>query len=450
MTSPGRIRTRALVVLLMLAVLAVTVTPRPASAHSLNSSTIAVRLADGAAEATVSVPVQTLDEALGTDHAAGTDDAGLADAAIAYIEAHLRVTGPDGTTWTETSADAERTTIEGVDSLSVVVTLDPGGSGTDRLTITYDAIIEAVPGHEAVVVLTDSRGDISTPGIITAQDLTLEIRDGRAAVPIGDMVRYGLEHVLEGADHLLFLIALLLPAPLMAGAGRWRPGNGPLPTARRVLHVVTAFTIGHSLTLIAAASGWVRVPARPVELLIAASVGVAAVHAIRPLVANGEAILAAAFGLVHGLAFAGILTDLGLEGRTSLVALLAFNLGIELAQLLTVALTLPAIHAISATRFQRPFRVTGATLALIAAVGWGVDRAGGPANALAPVEDVVIAHPWAGVGALAVAAAGALAADRLLPTRRDGGRSHPARHGHHAARPDEGTRPITARSDGFG
>jgi HupE / UreJ protein len=147
------------------------------------------------------------------------------------------------------------------------------------------------------------------------------------------MVRYGFHHVLEGVDHLLFLIAVLLPAPLIAAAGRWRRGTGPVSTAKAVLRVVTAFTLGHSITLIAAAVGWITVPSRPVEVLIAASVGVAAVHAVRPLAARGEAILATGFGLVHGLAFAGVLSDLGIDGTTSLLSLLAFNVGIELAQL---------------------------------------------------------------------------------------------------------------------
>jgi hypothetical protein len=147
--------------------------------------------------------------------------------------------------------------------------------------------------------------------------------------------------VLEGADHLLFLVTLLLVAPLVAVAGRWRRREGVVPTLGRVLRVVTAFTAGHSLTLIACALGRVSVPSAPVEVLIAASVGVAALHAVRPLAREGEVLVAGAFGLVHGLAFADILTDLGLEGSTSLLALLAFNGGVELAQLATVGLLFP-------------------------------------------------------------------------------------------------------------
>ena len=206
------------------------------------------------------------------------------------------------------------------------------------------------------------------------------------------MVRYGFHHVLEGVDHLLFLLALLLPAPLVAVAGRWRRGGGPVSTAKAVLRVVSAFTLGHSITLIAAALGWVTVPSRPVEVLIAASVGVAAVHAIRPLAARGAVILALGFGLVHGLAFAGILSDLGVDGTTSLLSLLAFNVGIELAQLTCVALVFPSLYVLSRTRFYPAFRVAGASLALAAAAGWGLDRLGLPANPFGALETVAVAH----------------------------------------------------------
>ena len=95
------------------------------------------------------------------------------------------------------------------------------------------------------------------------------------------MVGYGLHHVLDGADHLLFLVTLLLTAPMVAVGGAWLRRTDALPTARGVLGVVTSFTAGHSVTLIAAAMGWVQVPTRSIEVLVAVSVGVAAVHALR-------------------------------------------------------------------------------------------------------------------------------------------------------------------------
>ncbi len=395
---------RALAILATLAVLAAGVSPSDAGAHSLTSSTIAVTVDDGAAEATVSLAASTLDQAVDADLGDSQDTAAISAEVVAYLAEHLAVTGADGTTWGETFSDVQRTSVEGIDSFSVVVRFDAGDAGTERFTMTYDAVIEAIPSHETVVVLTDSAGEISTPGVITAASPTLAITDGEQPVPLGDMLAYGFHHVIEGADHLLFLLTLMLVAPLAAVAGRWRHGGGLLPTAARVVHVVTAFTVGHSLTLIAAALGWVTVPSRPVEVLIAASVGVAAVHAVRPLTARGGAAIALIFGLVHGLAFAGILTDLGLDGTTSLLALLAFNLGIELAQLTTVALVLPSLYLLSRTRAYSGIRTAAACFALAAAAGWAVDRLGVVANPLAGVEDTAVAHPFAIVAGITAAA----------------------------------------------
>lgn len=378
--------------------------PSTASAHSLDSSTLSVRVGEDSVRTTVSVALETLDEALGTDYATTADVETYAADVIAYLDAHLTVTGADGTTWPQTWSEPVRESVEGIASFSVDVTSDPGAADPSSFTIAYDAIIEADATHEAVVVLTDAAGEIATAGVLTASEGSLQI--GAADVGLADMVGYGLHHVLEGADHLLFLVTLLLVAPLVVSAGRWRRRDGVVATGRRVLGVVTAFTIGHSLTLIASALGWVSLPSAPVEVLIAASVGVAAVHAMRPLARRGELVIAGLFGLVHGLAFAGILADLGLDGSPSLLALLAFNVGVELAQLLTVALLFPSLYLASRTRAYPAFRVIAASVALAAAAGWALERLGVVDNPLAGVEDAVIGHPWFVVAGLALVAVG--------------------------------------------
>lgn len=220
--------------------------PSPASAHSLDSSTIAVRVNEDSVDATISVALQTLDDALGTDYATDVDVDQYAVEVIAYLDEHLTVTGTDGTAWTETYSNPIRETVEGIESFSVDVALDTRGADPSSFTIDYDAIIEADPTHQAVVVLTDAGGEISTPGVLDASDNTLQLGD-TAATGLTDMIGYGYNHVLEGADHLLFLLALLLVAPLVAAGGWWRRRDGIIPTGRKVLRVVTAFTVGHSL-----------------------------------------------------------------------------------------------------------------------------------------------------------------------------------------------------------
>jgi len=144
-------------------------------------------------------------------------------------------------------------------------------------------------------------------------------------------VRLGVNHILTGPDHLLFVFGLVL----LAG------------TTRRLLATVTAFTLGHSVTLTAAALGLVAVPVAPIEVAIAASVFVLAVELARDP-ARASAIrrrpwtMAFAFGLLHGLGFAGALAEAGLPRDEIPLALLGFNLGIETGQVAFVACVLAA------------------------------------------------------------------------------------------------------------
>jgi hypothetical protein len=143
-------------------------------------------------------------------------------------------------------------------------------------------------------------------------------------------VKLGVEHILLGIDHLLFVLALL-----MLVRGTWL-----------LIKTVTAFTVAHSITLALATLGYVHVPSAPVEALIALSIAFVAVEIVRKyqgregLAARAPWLVAFAFGLLHGLGFAGALSETGLpEGHIPL-ALLFFNVGVEIGQLLFIAATL--------------------------------------------------------------------------------------------------------------
>ena len=205
------------------------------------------------------------------------------------------------------------------------------------------------------------------------------------------MFRLGMRHIAEGTDHLLFLLALLLPAPLLVCRSRWAGFAGVRHSIRQILKVVTAFTIGHSITLALAALGLVRLPNRPVEVLIAFSILVSAAHALRPLFPGREAAIAAAFGLMHGLAFAATLQNLGLGWWARVAGILGFNLGIETMQLVVVAATMPSLVLLSRTRAYAVLRIAGALFAVFASAGWMAERL---LNAHNPLDAVVnsVAH----------------------------------------------------------
>ena len=160
---------------------------------------------------------------------------------------------------------------------------------------------------------------------------TVKAPAGTGAVAWSYLV-LGVEHILGGVDHLLFVLALLL---IVRGG-------------KRILITITAFTAAHSITLVAATLGWVHVPGPPVEAMIALSIVFVAaeiVHGLqgRPgLTARAPWVVAFSFGLLHGFGFAGALAEVGLPEKAIPVALLTFNVGVELGQLIFVAVVLAA------------------------------------------------------------------------------------------------------------
>jgi hydrogenase/urease accessory protein HupE len=174
-----------------------------------------------------------------------------------------------------------------------------------------------------------------------------------------DFVKLGVEHILTGYDHLLFLVALLATA-----RGVWS-----------VVRIVTAFTLAHSVTLSVAALGFVRIPDRIIEPLIAATiVWVALENLFAAEPDRRRWIWSFGFGLVHGFGFASALGELGLKGATLVRGLVGFNVGVEIGQLIFVAVFLPALMWLSRGRGAR-LTPRIASLA-VAAIGtyWLVER----------------------------------------------------------------------------
>ena len=131
---------------------------------------------------------------------------------------------------------------------------------------------------------------------------------------------------------------------------RWAAAPSFKAAFADVFKVVTAFTVAHSITLSLAALGVISLPSRLVESAIAVSVVLAALNNVRSVVYGGRWIIAFCFGLIHGFGFASVLTDLGLPQESMLLALVAFNLGVELGQLAIVAVFLPLALSRCATR----------------------------------------------------------------------------------------------------
>jgi HupE / UreJ protein len=245
-----------------------------------------------------------------------------------------------------------------------------------QLTIRYSVMDGIDPSHRGLLSL--HAGDAVQTAVLdgkTAQAAFAVFSPSKWRAFV-DYLHAGVWHILSGIDHLLFLLSLLLPAVLFRRGGRWEPVAQARPALISIFKVVTAFTLAHSITLTLAALDVVRLPSRLTESVIAASIIVAALNNIFPLVIDSRARIAFAFGLLHGFGFASVLSDMGLPHGARVISLLAFNLGIEAGQLAVVLTVMPVLYAIRAGGFYRRGVMPwgSAAIALIATL-WLVQRA---------------------------------------------------------------------------
>ncbi|HEY6853725.1 MAG TPA: HupE/UreJ family protein, partial [Gemmatimonadales bacterium] len=240
----------------------------------------------------------------------------------------------------------------------------------------YRLLFDVDPQHRGIAHVADRGGQTA---IFEIDHPTARIALGRPAPSreLAVAIRAGVRHIWTGYDHLLFLLALLLPCMLSrTPAGGWQGVSSIGAAVRRIAAVVTAFTLAHSLTLSLAALDLMQLPSRLVESLIAASVVAAAVNNLLPAARAHGWFVACALGLLHGFGFAGARTDAGLSGAPLALTLLGFNLGVELGQLTIVALFVPlAFAARNTVGYRRVLLLGGSGAIAVVALVWFVERA---------------------------------------------------------------------------
>jgi len=380
-----------------------------AGAHPMPTSAVVLDIGSGNVGGEIVLPLDRLAVALNRPLAPAQAVGPLRARLERYTRSHIHAIGSGGRPWSVTVGGAR---IDRNDLVMSLTLTPPDGKVTD-FDLHYDVIIAQLVTHKAIATIRTLRAKGTsvrrpeTLGVFdwSTKSLPVDAKRGSWLQGFVPMVGLGVEHIGEGADHLLFLLMLLIPAPLVVRGGRWRRGGDGRRSVMRVAHVVTAFAIGHSITLALATLGLIEVPGRLVESLIALSILVSAVHALRPLVPRGEAIMAAGFGLVHGLAFATLLGDQGLSGGTLVSSLLGFNLGIELTQLLVVALMMPSLYVLSQTLAYGVLRPALALLGLVLSAAWLLERTmliG--SDPLAAFSTTAIDHPFSVAGAFALVA----------------------------------------------
>ncbi len=246
----------------------------------------------------------------------------------------------------------------------------------EQLGVGYRLLFDIDAQHKGLLRLT--QGGQTSTAIFSQESSSREFSvAGRSYWnDIIQFVHEGTWHIWLGFDHVLFLLALLLPAVMVRRDGQWQAAGEFSVVCWNVLSIVTAFTVAHSLTLSLAALDVVRLPSRLVESTIAASVVLAGLGNLYPAMMTRRWLVAFGFGLIHGFGFAAVLTDLGLPQDSLLVSLVSFNVGVEIGQLAIVAAFLPLAYLIRRSWSYPRLVLTGGSLAVIAiALVWFTERA---------------------------------------------------------------------------
>jgi hypothetical protein len=370
-------------------------------AHPMPNSLVRIKVQTNRVDAELKLPLTELQIAFGkplSQHPGQIiDDYG--NALKTYLLEHVKPTTPEGQNWSvavdSLNIDSAEQTLTGkYYELNVFMRLiPPPQASTRHFLLTYDVIIHQLVTHKAIVYVSEDwengvtgqnrpTGESeNTIGIISldtrnniVHPLVVQLKQGSLWKGWANMFWLGADHIAEGADHLLFLLVLLPAAPLLVVKNKWSGAGEKRYTLIRIIRMVTAFTIGHSLTLLLGALGILHLPGRPVEVLIAFSILITAIHCLKPLFYGKEMLVAAGFGLVHGLAFATVLANLHLPAGQMALSLLGFNLGIEAVQLTMVLAVFPLLLWVRHKPIYGYIRKIGAIAALVVSAGWIIER----------------------------------------------------------------------------
>lgn len=349
-----------------------------AQAHKASDSFLRAKAAAERVDLRWDIALRDLDFAIGldgnTDGAITWGEVRNAEAAItAYASSRLALTG-----------DAAACPLAAVPGLKIaehsdgryaVLTLTARCPlPPAQLAIDYRLLFDIDAQHRGLLNL--AFGGSSQTAVFAPDRRQQTFSSGSPARVFSTYFHEGIWHVWKGADHMLFLAGLFLPAVLRRKKGGWEPAASLGKALRDTAALVTAFTLAHALTLALAASGAFSPPSRVVESLVAASVLFAGLNNLLPMVQRRLWLLAGFFGLIHGAAIAGALLELGLPVQGRVTALLAFNVGVELAQLALVAVVVPLCFAgRNSAGFRNAVLVPGSLIVAIAGLAWLLQRA---------------------------------------------------------------------------
>lgn len=245
---------------------------------------------------------------------------------------------------------------------------------TGAMRVNYNAFFKEDAEHKLLLNLSSDTANSSRVLSDSQREINWDVASGSVWTTLGEFIYQGMVHIWIGIDHILFLLSLLLTCVLVRRGSQWFAQTSVRRIVINTTWIVTAFTLAHSITLSATALGLINFSSRWIEVGIAISVLLVALNNIFPLVTR-LGWLTFAFGLLHGMGFAGVLGELGLPADQQLLTVLAFNLGVEIGQMAIVLLLLPLFIFVRNQIWYARYALTGTSIVIaLVAMQWVVER----------------------------------------------------------------------------
>jgi hypothetical protein len=361
-----------------------------ASAHETDQVYLYLSVSENDVAGRLEVPFSDISEVFGiTLEGRGSDIIAVLEERLdelqTYAAQHVTV-GADGQTWDLNFEGVELLFPNNTPDFNFVLLpfeVDVPVDEVPRvLDVGLDAFFDEIEGRDGLLLIENDwqRGvfDNESEGLVSFSAATrvhtVDLGDTSQWSNFTASIGLGLDHIRTGPDHIFFILVLLLPSVLIFTT-KWEPAASFGSALWRILKVATMFTVAHSITFTLAGLDLLPLPpSRLVESIIALSIAAAALHNLFPVGANKEWAIAFAFGLFHGMGFAGLVSGLDVSRSTQLVTLLGRNVGIEVGQAIIILLMFTGLFVLRRTRFYRPVFVAVSLLLAAVASVWTIER----------------------------------------------------------------------------
>ncbi|MEH6824422.1 MAG: HupE/UreJ family protein [Motiliproteus sp.] len=254
----------------------------------------------------------------------------------------------------------------------------------DVIDVEYGVMFDVDPKQQAYLLIEnnwrsgtfENEAKIALTFAADDRKQRLDLSESTLLRGIWSMATLGMHHIIEGIDHVMFLVALLLTAVVLRAEGRWQGVENFRVAAWNLLKIITLFTLAHSITLSLTTFETLAIPARVVESVIAASIAVAALEVFYPIFRSRIGPVVFLFGLFHGAGFASVLLSMNIHSDYLALTLLGFNLGVELGQIAIVLLCFPLLFMVRSQWIYLRFGIQSIASGLILVASyWFIERA---------------------------------------------------------------------------